>query len=110
MQGLQYDRIYRTPSSEGYLVSRGDEPLARLELHFTHSIVYGVLIFEHEPAEAEIRDLLARVDEDLVWTASVPRDDLVVTVYAGRELGVFDDAARATARGNGATNGGSDGR
>jgi hypothetical protein len=109
MQDLRYDRLYRTPSSEGYLVSEGEQPLARLELHFGHSAVYGLLLFEHEPEEGEIRELIAHVDEDLVWTANVARDDFVVSVYTGRELGVFDDAARGEG-GDGASDGGDGGR
>ena len=94
MNDLRYDRLYRTPSSEAYLLSRGEQPLARLELHYAQIAVYGLLLFEREPAEPEIRALIAQVDDDLVWTAGVPRDDLVISVYSGRELGVFDDASR----------------
>jgi hypothetical protein len=103
---LRYDRLYRTASSEAYLLSTGEQPLARLELHFTSTNVYGLLLFEREPAEEEIAAVVEQVDEDLVWTASVPRDDFVVSVYAGRELGVFDDAARDRGNGDATNNGG----
>jgi hypothetical protein len=103
---LRHDRLYRTASSESYLLSDGEQPLARVELHFTDTTVYGLLLFEREPAEEEIAAVVAYVDEDLVWTASVPREDFVVSVYVGREVGVFDDAARDHGNGNGTTNGG----
>src|SRR5262245_58514960 len=106
---LRYDRLYRTASSEGYLVSDGEQPLARLELHFAHSIVYGLLLVESEPTETELRELVWQVDEDLVWTANVARDDFVVSVYTGRELGVYDDAAREGEDGHGSPNGGDSG-
>ena len=106
MPDLRYDRLYRTSASEAYLISDGDQPLARLELHFATTAVYGLLLFEREPTEAEINVVVAHVDEDLVWTASVPREDFVVTVYAGREVGVFDDAARGRANGGELSNGG----
>lgn len=106
MDELRYDRLYRTASSEAYLLSDGEQPLARLELHFAGTNVYGLLLFEQEPTEAEIAAVVAHVDEDLVWTASVPRDDFVVTVYTGRELGVLDDAARDRTNGDGSNNGG----
>ncbi|HZS00440.1 MAG TPA: hypothetical protein VFE37_17125 [Chloroflexota bacterium] len=106
MDDLRYDRLYRTASSEAYLLSAGEQPLARLELHFTPTNVYGLLLFEREPTEEEIAAIIAQVDEDLVWTASVARDDFVVSVYAGRELGVFDDAARDRGNGDGTHDGG----
>jgi hypothetical protein len=89
---LSYDRLCRTSTSEAYLVSREEEPVGRLELHFGNSIVYGLLIVEREMPEAELFDLIHTIDEDLVWSADVPRDDFVVTVYQGRELGVYSDA------------------
>jgi hypothetical protein len=105
---LRYDRLYRTPSSEAYLISDGDQPLARLELHFATTAVYGLLLFDRDPGDKQVREVIARVDEDLVWTASVPRDDFVVSVYAGREVGVYDDTARGEDS-NGASGGGDGG-
>jgi len=91
MQDIHYDRICRTDRSEAYLISQGEEPVARVELHFTHTIVYGLLVVEKELDEKEIAELIQRVDEDLVWSADLPREDFVVTVYQGRELGVYSD-------------------
>jgi hypothetical protein len=105
---LRYDRLYRTVTSEGYLISDGEQPLARLELHFATTAVYGLLLFEREPGDREIREIIGQIDEDIVWTASVPREDFVVSVYTGRELGVFDDAARGE-ESNGASGGGNGG-
>lgn len=88
---IRYDRLCRTPHSEAFLLSRADEPIGRIELHFTGSIVYGLLIVERELAEEQVLDLIEKIDEDLVWSADVPRDDFVVTVYQGREIGVYSD-------------------
>ena len=91
MDGLHYDRICRTDRSEAYLISQGDEPLARVDLHFTSSIVYGLLIVEKELPQDQTMELIETIDEDLVWSADLPRDDFVVTVYQGQEVGVFSD-------------------
>jgi len=91
VQDLHYDRICRTPRSEAYLISQGDEPVARIELHFTHTIVHGLMVVEKEFDQGEIAELISRVDEDLVWSADLPREDFVVTVYQGTELGVYSD-------------------
>ncbi len=91
MQDIHYDRICRTTRSESYLISQGEEPVARVDLHFTHTVVYGVLIVEKEFEEHEITELIGRIDDDLVWSADLPRDDFVVSVYQGRELGMYSD-------------------
>ncbi len=91
MQDVRYDRICRTDRSEAYLISQGEEPIARVELHFTQTIVYGLLVVEKELDDKDIAVLIQKVDEDLVWSADLPRDDFVVTVYQGRELGVYSD-------------------
>lgn len=88
---LRYDRLCRTAHSEAYLVSDGEQPVGRVDLHFTSSVVYGVLVLEQEIKEAEVQGLIDRIDEDLVWSADVQRDDFVVTVYQGKELGVYSD-------------------
>jgi hypothetical protein len=90
-EDIRYDRLCRTANSEAYLLSLQDEPLGRVELHFTSSVVYGLLIVEREMPEEEILDLIEQIDEDLVWSADLPRDDFVVTVYQGREVGVYSD-------------------
>lgn len=90
-EDIRYDRLCRTATSEAYLISQQEEPVGRVELHFTTSVVYGLLIVEREMDEEEILELVERIDEDLVWSADVARDDFVVTVYQGREVGVYSD-------------------
>ncbi len=88
---LRYDRVCRTPYSEAYLLSEGEEPLGRLDLHFGASVVHALLVVERDLSEDDTRDLVERLDEDLVWTADSPREDLLITVYRGREVGVYSD-------------------
>jgi len=88
---LQYDRVCRTPHSEAYLLSDGDQPLGRVDLHFGTSLVHAVLIVERDLSQDEVRGLVHMIDEDLVATADVPREDFVVTVYRGSELAVLSD-------------------
>ncbi|HLI27897.1 MAG TPA: hypothetical protein VKZ60_12540 [Chloroflexota bacterium] len=106
-RALRYDRLYRTLASEAYLLSLGETPLGRLELHFAQGVVYGLLLLEQELDRAVVRALLAQIDDDLVWTAGVAREDFVVSVFVGREVGVFDDRARAESEAS--PNGGGDG-
>jgi hypothetical protein len=88
---LRYDRVCRTPQSEAYLLSQGDAPFGRVDLHFGTSVVHGVLIIERELSDDDLHGLVQRIDDDLVWTADRPRDDFLVTVYQGTERGVISD-------------------
>ena len=92
MEALRYDRLYRTPNSEAYLISEDDETLARVELHYTSSIAYGLFVLERELEGEALTELIERIDDDLVSSADVPRDDFVVSVYQGHEVGVFSDS------------------
>jgi hypothetical protein len=91
IEDIRYDRLCRTATSEAYLLSQKEEAFGRVELHFTTDIVYGLVIVERELPENELHELIERIDEDLVWSADLPRDDFVVTVYQGREIGVYSD-------------------
>jgi hypothetical protein len=53
--------------------------------------VHGVLIVERDLSDADLHGLGQRIDDDLVWTADQPREDLLVTVYRGTETGVISD-------------------
>ena len=88
---VRYDRVCRTAESEAYLLSEGDAPFGRVDLHFGTSIVHGVLVVERELSDEDIHGLVQRIDDDLVWTADRPREDFVVTVYQGTERGVISD-------------------
>jgi hypothetical protein len=88
---LRYDRVCRTSHSEAYLLSEGDDPFGRIDLHFGSSVVHGVLIVERDLADEDLHGLVQRIDDDLVWTADQPREDFLVTVYRGTESGVISD-------------------
>ena len=79
---LVFERQYRTSSSEGYRVLRDGARLAQVELHFAHSVVYCTLILFENLTEHE---------QYLVHSAEVPREDLMVTVYHGQEVGFYND-------------------
>lgn len=91
MDDVRFERQYRTAHSEGYLVFEGSDRLGRVELHFTPTVVYGTLVVEREIEEDDILDLIEQADDDLVLTADVPREDFVVSVYQGRDLGTYSD-------------------
>ena len=91
MADYQFERECRTPQSEAYLIAVNDEQIGRVDIHFTHSIVYATLCIGENTGDEAIQELIDTIDEELVLSADVPRDDFVVTVYQGREVGIFSD-------------------
>jgi len=88
---LHFERQYRTTHSEGYHVLAGDQRLAHVDLHFTQTNVYATLVLEADLAEEQILDLIERIDESLVLSAELPREDLLVSVYRGTRAGLYSD-------------------
>ncbi|MBF6592072.1 MAG: hypothetical protein IVW57_16305 [Ktedonobacterales bacterium] len=95
MDDIRFDRHFRTPNSEGYHILRGKARLGTIDLHFTSTTVHGTLILEHEFPREDLSKLIERIDEDLVLSADTPRDDFLVSVFSGTELGFFNDSFRA---------------
>jgi hypothetical protein len=91
MPGYRFERECRTPHSEAYVVTMNDNRLGRVDIHFTPSIVYATLCVGGNTTTEEVQDLIDIIDEELVMSADVARDDFIVTVYQGREVGVFSD-------------------
>jgi hypothetical protein len=89
---IVFERQYRTALSEGYHVLVADRRIAHLDVHYTQSNVYATLILEGQVAEDQVLDLIERIDESIVLSAEVPREDLLVTVYQGTQTGLYSDA------------------
>ena len=86
-----YERESRTPSSETYIVENEQGSRARADLHFTPTIVYSTLCVPSDWKEDDIQDVLADLDDRVERTADPFRQDLIVTVWAGVETGVYSD-------------------
>ncbi|MBI4299678.1 MAG: hypothetical protein HY677_00975 [Chloroflexi bacterium] len=92
MPPYRFQRDCRTPYSEVFIILDGDERIGRVDLHYGASVVYASLFVEEDAIdEPEVQSLIGLVDEDLVMPAEVIRDDFVVTVFRGHEVGVFSD-------------------
>ncbi len=97
MGTYRFEREARTPYSESYAIEDADHALGRVELHYTSSVTFATLMVHESVADEEIQDLIGEIDEVLVMTADPYREDLVVTVWRGEEVGVFaDDSADET--------------
>ncbi len=65
--------------------------LGTVDIHFTSTAVHGTLVLERELDEADLTKLIEQIDEDLVLSADMPRDDFLVSVYVGKDVGFYSD-------------------
>src|SRR3712207_5975720 len=87
-----FEREARTPYSEIFIIeNEAGEDTGRVDLHFTPSVTYATLCLTEGFSEEDIQELIAQIDERLVMTTDPYREDLVVTVWTGREAGVYSD-------------------
>lgn len=102
MSDYYFQRQCRTSFSEAYIIlGVEDKRIGHLDLHYTQNVVYGTLTVPQEMLEEDLLELIEVVDDELVVSADVPREDFVVTVYKGREAGVYSDDILDQGNGNG---------
>src|SRR6516164_4999806 len=96
MDEIRFERHFRTPYSESYYIMQGigmqtNNRLGTVDIHFTSTAVHGTLILERELEEVDLTKVIEQIDEDLVLSADMPRDDFLVSVYVGRDVGFYSD-------------------
>jgi hypothetical protein len=91
MTDYRFDRECRTPYSEAYSITKEEEVVGRVDLHYTSGVVYATLCVNEEISMEAIQDLIELIDEELVMSAEIFREDFIVTVHQGKEIGVFSD-------------------
>jgi hypothetical protein len=91
MPGYNFEREFRTPSSESYVIEAEEDEIGRVDLHYTGSVIYGTLAVSESMTEEEIRALISDIDERLVLTTDPFREDFMVSVWTGREYGNYSD-------------------
>jgi hypothetical protein len=88
----RFEREARTPYSEVFVIENDEgTEIGRVDIHLTPSVAYATLCVAESMTEDDIQDLIAQIDERVVMTADPYREDFVVTVWAGRESGVYSD-------------------
>lgn len=93
----RFEREARTPYSEVFIIEddEGNE-VGRVDIHFTPSVTYATLCVQDGMDEEAVQDLISQIDERLVMTTDPYREDFVVTVWKGREAGVYSDEDEET--------------
>ena len=86
-----FERQVRTEASEVFVVYGGARRIGRIDIHYARFEVHGTLIVEVELTDDEVQQLIDQLDEELVQTHDPEREDFLVTVYCGEELGFCSD-------------------
>ena len=86
-----FERECRTPSSEVYNVLDEDTPVGRLDLHFTTTVVHATLCIAESITQEAIQELIETIDEELIDAVGITRDEFIVHVHQGRDVGVYSN-------------------
>jgi hypothetical protein len=89
MGNYYFERECRTPNSECYTVIEDDNTIGRVDIHFTNSIVHATLNVAESLTTEDIQDLIDSIDEELVDSVGITRQEIIVHVHQGRDIGVF---------------------
>lgn len=87
----RFERECRTAYSEVYEIVSDDNKIGRVDLHFSDTVVCATLCVGEALTSDDVKELIDAIDEELVMSAEAGREDFVITVYQGREIGVFSD-------------------
>ena len=87
----RFEREARTPYSESYTIEDAEHSLGRVDVHYTNSVAYATLAVHESLSDDAIQELIAEIDEQLVTSADPYREDFIVTVWRGQEIGTFAD-------------------
>lgn len=91
MPDYYFERECRTPNSEAYNILEDETTIGRLDLHFTASLVHGTLCIDESLTREMIEELIQTIDEELLDVVGVTREEFIVHVHQGRDVGVYSD-------------------
>jgi len=89
MANFDFERECRTPHSECYTILDDDNAVGRVDIHFTSSVIHATLNITESLTTDDIQDLIDTIDEDLMDSLGITRQEVIVHVHQGRDLGVF---------------------
>ena len=84
-----FEREARTAQSECYTVMTDESAIGRVDIHFADPVVHATLNVAESITTEEIQDLIDIIDEQLMDSVGITRQEVIVHVHQGRDLGVF---------------------
>jgi hypothetical protein len=92
MPTFNFERETRTPQSEAFVIEANGDEVGRVDLHYAGGTAYATLCVPPDFDDDAIEELIGEIDERLVMSWEPLRDDFIVTVWSGREIGVFSES------------------
>ncbi|MFC1935348.1 hypothetical protein ACFLX9_01070 [Chloroflexota bacterium] len=89
MHDYYFERECRTPNSEAYNILEDETAIGRLDVHYTPTLVHATLCVSESLTREMIEELIQTIDEELLDVVGVTRDEFIVHVHQGRDVGVF---------------------
>ncbi len=84
-----FERECRTPQSECYTILEDEANVGRVDIHFTSSAIHATLNVAESITNDEIQDLIDTIDEELLDAVGITRQEVIVHVHQGRDMGVY---------------------
>jgi hypothetical protein len=91
VEAARFERTIRTESSEIFNIYGGARRVGRVDLHYARFEVHATLLLDVDLTDDELQQLIDQIDEELVQTHDPEREDFLVTVFKGEELGFYSD-------------------
>ena len=89
MASYDFQRETRTPFSECYIVTQNEAAVGRLDIHYTDTLVHATLTVEDVVSSDGIQDIIDDVEAELLDAVGIMRQEIIIHVHQGRDLGVY---------------------
>ena len=86
-----FERECRTPYSEAFHILEDEAPVGHLDMHFASNMVHATLCVSESLTREAIEELVQTIDEELLDVVGLAREEFVVHVHQGRELGIYSN-------------------
>jgi len=91
MGNFFFERECRTPYSESYTIVEEQDSIGSIDLHYTHNIVHATLCVSESVSRDSIQELIDTIDDELLDSSGISRDEFIVHVHQGRDIGIFSN-------------------
>lgn len=91
MPDYYFERECRTPYSEAYNILEEEAAVGRVDIHFTPPVVHATLCVSESLTREMIEELIQAIDEELLDIVGVAREEFIVHVHQGRDVGVYSN-------------------
>ncbi len=89
MADFYFERECRTATSECHTILQEENPIGRVDVHFANPDIHATLNVSESLTNDDIQDLIDTIDEEILDSVGIVRQEVIVHVHQGQDLGVF---------------------